>query len=121
MRISCFFKHTNWQFVNLSIFRPLSSQADQAVVKTVCYFCKEGGFPEILQFPSHFTPKFEYFPDFVQNLNGKLLKVAIPYIRARVEADAPWTGVGNAKRGIWKILFEQYLNVSYAKLVFTKH
>jgi hypothetical protein len=82
-------------------------------VKTVCFFCNKAGQPQVLQFPSEFNPKLNYFPDFVINLNGRILHVSCPYIRARIEADPPWTGVNNARRGYWKNLFEEYLTVKF--------
>jgi hypothetical protein len=81
------------------------------IVRTVCFFCGDGGSPEILEYPSQFKTEIDYFPDMVQNLNGKTLHVSCPYIRSRIEADRPWEGVGNARRGLWKNLFEEFLTV----------
>lgn len=86
-------------------------------VHTVCFFCNPGGNPRLLELPvtSENLPvgNTNYFPDFVWNLNGKLLHVSFPYIRAKIEADPPWKGTWNARRGNWKMLFEKFLTVKY--------
>jgi hypothetical protein len=84
-------------------------------MKTVCFFCGAGGQPKILDWTdteqTRFKNDFEYFPDFVLNLKGKLLQIACPYIRAKIEVDPPYKGVNNARRGIWKFVLEEYLMV----------
>ncbi|CAL8111617.1 unnamed protein product [Orchesella dallaii] len=86
------------------------------VARTVCFFCEPGGNPRLVDIPLPGTPQseeVEYFPDFVWDLNGKVLHVTMPNFYARVEADPPWKGINNAKRGHWKMLFETFLTVKF--------
>jgi len=84
---------------------------DPLVIKTVCFFCDNGS-PRIIQFSQDLHMMTNYFPDFVQNLNGKVLRVSVPSIQSRIEVDPPYVGVKNAKRGLWKNLFEDFLGVT---------
>jgi hypothetical protein len=87
------------------------SQAE-LTIRTVCFFCGDRGTPTVLQFPSaEYSKDTDYFPDMVKNLNGKTLEVSCPYMRARIEVDPPFEGIGNARRGVWKNLFEEYMTV----------
>ncbi|XP_021960591.1 glutamate receptor ionotropic, delta-1 [Folsomia candida] len=66
---------------------------------------------------------FNYFPDYVVNLRGKVLRVVFPLILGRVEVPPPYEGVNNAKRGMWKTLFDEFLmpkfNFSYTMFLAT--
>ncbi|CAL8128877.1 unnamed protein product [Orchesella dallaii] len=92
------------------------------LVNTICFFCNSFGSPKLVEFPVKHSgipmENFNYFPDLVNDLNGKCLEVSIPYVRSEIEADPPWLGMRNAKRGNWKNLFEDYLMV---KFNFTYH
>lgn len=92
-------------------------------IRTVCFFCNPGGNPRLLDLPvtAQNLPRddTDYFPDFVSNLNGKLLHVSLPYIRAKIEADPPWQGTSNARRGNWKMLFEKFLTVIIYNFTFS--
>jgi len=98
--------------LGVALSRSNNNINNKVLVKTVCFFCGHGGTPQLIQFPEEFSIKTDYFPDMVQNLNGKTLHVSCPYIRSRIESDPPWEGIGNARRGLWKNLFEEFLTVS---------
>ena len=82
----------------------------QLLIKSVCFFCDAGN-PTIVQYPVADPAKFQYFPDYVTNLKGKLVRIAAPAVKPRIEVDPPYQGINNAKRGMWKILFEEFLMV----------
>ena len=83
------------------------------VVKSVCFFCNEGA-PAIVNLPITDPTNFNYFPDYVLNLNGKVLKVTCPAIKTGIELDPknPF-GINNAQRGMWKTLFDEYLMIKF--------
>lgn len=90
-----------------------ASDRGQLKISTMCFYCLPGGYPVLVTFPAIFSQSFNYFPDFVRNFNGKLFRVSIPFVRSKIEADAPYQGTNNAKRGSWKILFHQFLMVAF--------
>lgn len=84
-------------------------------ISTVCFFCNPGGTSSLLELPvtELNLPQAgtNYFPDFISDLNGKLLYMSIPFTRAKIEVDYPYEGLSNARRGIWKPLLEDFLMV----------
>lgn len=94
-----------------------SEGSTELKISTVCFFCNPGGNPRLIELPvtEKNLPRagIDYFPDFVWDLNGKVLYVAIPYIRAKIEADYPYEGLSNGRRGNWKMLFEKFLTVHF--------
>lgn len=85
------------------------SESKELTIRSVCFFCKEGS-PTFVDFPEY--GDVEYFPDFITNLNGKTLRVSVPSYTSRMEVDHKNLGKNNAKRGLWKNLFEEFLGVS---------
>ncbi|OXA46596.1 Glutamate receptor ionotropic, delta-2 [Folsomia candida] len=85
---------------------------DELVIKSVCFFC-DAGHPVVLTLPLKSPATFDYFPNYVLNLQGHLLRVSFPAIRSRIEALPPYEGVNNAQRGMWKTMFEQFLMVKF--------
>ncbi len=85
------------------------------VIKSVCFFCDEGN-PKVLTLPLQDPSAFDYYPDHVLNLHGKLLKMTMPAVISRLQAMPPYSGVNNFKRGVWKALVEEWFMV---KLNFT--
>lgn len=73
---------------------------DQVLLKSVCFFCGVNGSPFIVEM--HLTSSSfrlsQVFPDYVENLNGKLLTISTPSIRSFLDFD-PRVAVNNAKRG----------------------
>lgn len=84
------------------------------IVSTVCFFCN-GGNPKLIQLPVTQSNLplmgLNYFPDFVLDLNGKILYLSIAYTQVKIEVDYPYEGLLNAKRGSWKSLFHEFLMV----------
>ncbi|CAL8111655.1 unnamed protein product [Orchesella dallaii] len=83
-------------------------------ITTVNFFGGKMATPLVTQFSSVNVPEdFDYFPDFLWNLKGKILKVSIPYTYSKVEAHLPWGTVGNGKRGNSKYILEEFLMVKF--------
>jgi hypothetical protein len=101
----------------------LSLNLESLVIKTVCFFCNEGN-PTVLTLPLKDPSTFDYYPDYVLNLNGKLLKMTMPAVISRLQAhkgNGSYAGVNNFKRGTWKALIEEWfmvkLNYTYNAFV----
>jgi len=88
-----------------------NTKQNQLVVKSMCFFCGQNGSPVPLNYPLEFRQDWNYFPDMVRKLNGKLLRISSAYIRGRIEVDPPWEGINNARRGVVKHCLEEYLMV----------
>ncbi len=58
----------------------------QLIIKSVCFFCNEGD-PTIVNLPVKDPSNYNYFPDYVLNLNGKLLRLSCPAIKSRIEVE----------------------------------
>ncbi len=81
------------------------------VIKSVCFFCNNGS-PQVIQHLLYQNLSYNFFPDYTLNLNGYVVRITIPAITAKIEANPPpYDGLRNAKRGVWKYLFEEYLMV----------
>ncbi|XP_021966504.1 glutamate receptor ionotropic, delta-2 [Folsomia candida] len=57
--------------------------------------------------------KFDYFPDYLQNLKGYLLKISCPAIASRIEVRPPREGANNALRGMFKTLLDDFLMLKF--------
>ncbi|OXA46521.1 Glutamate receptor ionotropic, delta-2 [Folsomia candida] len=90
----------------------LDKTRGELVIRSVCFFCDAGG-PVVLTLPAQSPATFDYFPDYVLNLEGHLLRIACPAIKSRIEALPPYEEVNNAQRGMWKTMFEQFLMVKF--------
>lgn len=82
------------------------------ILRSVCFYCDEG-LPRIIDFSSERPLSFNFFPDFLLNMMGKTLRIAFPAIKSRIEAKAPYIGVNNAVRGMWKTLFDEFLMLKF--------
>ncbi|CAL8111654.1 unnamed protein product [Orchesella dallaii] len=85
-------------------------------ITSINFFGGDMGSPCITHFPSeNIQEDFDYFPDFLWNLNGKLLKISLTQTRALAEAylPAPGDGVNNGRRGKWTYLLHEFLMVKF--------
>jgi hypothetical protein len=81
----------------------------QLIMKTVCFFCNNG-FPKIINLPLQNPTMFNYFLNYVLNLNGKLLRITSPLMKSRIVFDISIKdGVNNGKSGMWLSLFTEFL------------
>ncbi|OXA53986.1 Glutamate receptor 2 [Folsomia candida] len=94
-------------------------QSGNLVIRSVCFFCDNGN-PTFLTYSNVRDPfTFTYFPDFTENLNGKIITLSVPRIVSLIEQDPDINGgIRNIKRGRHKQLFNDYLTLA---LNFTYH
>lgn len=87
------------------------SISNQLQITTVDFFDGPKGSPKLVTL-SNSTKNL--FPDYVQSLRNKIVRVSFPGAISLVEGYKPTSSsqIGNGKRGRWKYLFEQYLMVS---------
>lgn len=93
------------------------SGSNQLQITTVDFFDGPKGSPKLVTLLNSTN---NLFPDYVQNLRDKIVRVSFPGAISLVEGYTPTSSsqIGNGKRGRWKYLFEEYLMVKLIRKPF---